>query len=195
MINTSYYIVSGARDDGCATAILDRMGVPNPNTPYSGPKVEAAENPFFIHALVSGYAYQQSTDFMADVRDRLFSQIAEVNDYSKESHARNRRGNSGRQKLENITKNLHLVSQTCDTGIANADMSIKLSEEMIVAYNAFCSGEATLPDSWRHIQDSMEWILRTWQCQKNWLVSYKARKDTAMNFVRIDHLMISHDLG
>ncbi|RYP11263.1 hypothetical protein DL765_007815 [Monosporascus sp. GIB2] len=196
MINTSYYIVSGARDDGCATAILDRMGIPSPNTPYTGPKVEAADNPFFIHALVSGLAYQQSTDFMADVRDRLFSQIAEVNDYSKESHARNRRGNSGRQKLENITKNLHLVSQTCDTGIANADMSIKLSEEMIVAYNAFCLDELTPPDCWRHIQDSIEWILRTWQCQKNWLLTQQVfnlvtQQDSSTN-IDIAHQAAQH---
>jgi hypothetical protein len=37
----------------------------------------------------------------------------------------------------------------------------------------------------------MEWILKTWQCQKNWLVSYKARKDTAMNFVRVSMLDVS----
>src|SRR5947207_7473074 len=183
MLNTSFYVISAARDDSCPTKIVEELGIPNPDMPYTGPSVEAAANPFLIHALVSGYAYHQSTDYLADVRERLFSEIAEVNDYSKESYAglpEVHRGNVGRMKLENITKNLHLVSQTCDSGIANADMSIRLCEEMLEAYTAFSRGVATPPASWRQVRDSMEWILKTWQCQKNWLVSYKARKDTAM---------------
>lgn len=188
--NTSYYVVSAARDDSCATEILEELGIPDTGVPYAGPTVEAAANPFLIHALVSGYAYHQSIDYLTNVRERLFSEIAEVNDYSKESHAslpQDGQGKDavGRKKLENITKNLHLVSQTCDTGIANADMSISLCEEMLKAHATFCGGAtaALPPESWRQAQDSMEWILKTWHCQKNWLVSYKARKDTAMNFV------------
>lgn len=189
MMNTSYYVISAAWNDSCVTELLEEMGIPDPNMPYTGASVEAAANPFLIHALVSGYAYYQSTDYLADVRGRLFSEIAQVNDYSKESHAglpEKRRGNDGRKKLENITKNLHLVSQTCDTGIANADMSIKLCEEMLEAYTTF-SREIMMPsESWSQVLDSMKWILKTWHCQKNWLVSYKARKDTAMNFVRAE---------
>jgi len=117
-------------------------------------------------------------------------EIAEVNDYSKESYAAPRPGepgaHDGRKKLESITKNLHLVSQTCDTGIANADMSIMLCKEMLDAYVAFSKSDPSQGPPLEHrrqLQDSLEWVLKTWHCQKNWLISYKARKDTAMNFV------------
>ncbi|KAL9617196.1 MAG: hypothetical protein Q9160_008001 [Pyrenula sp. 1 TL-2023] len=186
--NTTYYVVSAAENDSCVTSILEELGIQSPNATHTSTTIEAAANPFLIHVLVSGHAYCQSTDYLANVRERLFSEIAEVKDYSKESYAglsEGNRGNVGRQKLENITKNLHLVSQTCDSGIANADMSIRLCEEMLEAYVDFSKGADHPPGSWRQVQDSMEWILKTWQCQKNWLISYKARKDTAMNFVRL----------
>lgn len=188
--NRSYYVLSAAKDDSCVTELLEELGILNADVPCSGPTIEAATNPFFVHALVSGYAYRQSIGYLNNVRERLFSEIAEVNDYSKESRAslQGSRGQdvSGRKKLENITKNLHLVSQTCDSGIANADMSIALCEEMLNAHATFRGGAPSglLPESVRQVQDSMEWLLKTWHCQKNWLVSYKARKDTAMNFVR-----------
>ena len=86
-------------------------------------------------------------------------------------------------QLELITKKLHLVSQTADTGIANALMSIKLSEEMVGAYRAYCIDNEKGPAYHRQIADALSYLLKSWNCQRDWLVSYKARKDTAMNFV------------
>ena len=189
--NTTYYLISSARDEKVAPKILEELNIPSPDKPHTGSSIEALANPFLIHTLVSGYAHLQSVDYLADVRERLFSQIAEVNDYSKEPYSGSplgSRGNDGREKLQNITKNLHAVSQTCDSGIANADMSIRLCEEMLEAYIAFSTDPKTPPKSWRQVRDSMGWILKTWHCQKNWLVSYKARKDTAMNFVNLSIL-------
>ena len=97
--NTSYYVVSAARNDSCATEILEELGIPDPGVPYAGPTVEAAANPFLIHALVSGYAYHQSIDYLTNVRERLFSEIAKVNAYSKESHqSPTRRPGQGRRR-------------------------------------------------------------------------------------------------
>ena len=188
MSNITYYIISSVRDENFATKILEELNMPTAEKPHTGPNNEALANPFLIHTLVSGYAHLQSIDYLADVRERLFSHIAEVNDYSKETYSGfplESRSNDGRQKLQNITKNLHAVSQTCDSGIANADMSIRLCEEMLEAYIAFSTEPKAPPKSWRQVRDSMEWILKTWHCQKNWLISYKARKDTAMNFVSL----------
>ncbi|KAI9705287.1 MAG: hypothetical protein M1820_005286 [Bogoriella megaspora] len=184
--NTSYYIISSARDEEYAMKILDALSIPKHEKSYIGPTIEAAASPFWIHAFMSGSAYLQSVDYLADVRGQLFSQIAEVNDYSKESYSgfpSLHRNKDGRQKLQNITKNLHTISQTCDSGIANANMSIRLCEEMLEAYSTFSTEPTNPPESWRQIHDSIQWVLKTWHCQKNWLISYKARKDTAMNFV------------
>ncbi|EFX06170.1 hypothetical protein CMQ_4239 [Grosmannia clavigera kw1407] len=41
----------------------------------------AAANPFLVHIMMSSYTYEQSTEFLQDVRQRLFSQITAVNDY------------------------------------------------------------------------------------------------------------------
>jgi hypothetical protein len=178
--NTSYYVVSAAKDDNCSLEIRTRLG--------HGEKAALnATNPFIIHAIVSGLAFEQSKEYLKDVQDRLFSQIAKVNDYSKESNYtgfENSSRTDSRRQLEDITKQLHLVSQTCDSGIANAAMSINLSQDMLDAYDRFVESPMNAPASWRQTRDSMVWILKTWQCQNNWLVSYKARKDTAMNFVR-----------
>ncbi|KAI1613105.1 hypothetical protein EDD36DRAFT_488149 [Exophiala viscosa] len=190
-LNTSYYVISAAANDSCMTGLLEEMGVPEQKTSYfTSTTSQATGDPFLIHAIVSGYAYQQSTQYLADVRGRLMAEIAEVNNYSKESYAAPRPGepgaHDGRKKLESITKNLHLVSQTCDTGIANADMSIMLCKEMLDAYAAFSKSDTLQGpplEPRRQLQDSLGWVLKTWHCQKNWLISYKARKDTAMNFV------------
>ncbi|KAI1387584.1 uncharacterized protein F4822DRAFT_407031 [Hypoxylon trugodes] len=184
--NTSYYMISSAKSDGYVSDILRNLGIPDTDKPYTGMAPDVMFNPFFIHALVSGTAYRQSTEYLGDVRTNLMEQIIKVNDYSQETHPYLGDGegvDAGRKKLEDITKKLHLVSQTCDSGIASADMSIELCREMLEAYMSFTANGIEDPASRQHVQDSMAWILKTWHCQKNWLISYKARKDTAMNFV------------
>ncbi|QDS75701.1 hypothetical protein FKW77_007902 [Venturia effusa] len=176
---TSYYVVSAAKDDSFYSEIRLRMG-------HGEAAAVSATNPFFIHALVSGLAFEQSKEYLDDVRKRLMDPIAEVNDYSEKSFYTDFKKQSGmeaRQQLKDITKQLHLVSQTCDSGIANAAMSLRLCEDMLEAYDRFVGPLNGSLASWRQTRDSMAWLSKTWLSQKNWLVSYKARKDTAMNFV------------
>ncbi|KAF2122989.1 hypothetical protein BDV96DRAFT_593460 [Lophiotrema nucula] len=138
---------------------------------------------------MSGIAFTQSQDFVKFVRDRLMEQIIIVNDYSKQSSDTRddlplKSNLRDRLMLENITKELHIVSQTADTGIANANMSIKICEEMLEAYHSF-----TMPcKEPRHevecsTEIALKYVLESMRCQRHWLVRYKARKDTAMNFV------------
>ncbi|KAI1269274.1 hypothetical protein F5Y18DRAFT_180419 [Xylariaceae sp. FL1019] len=184
-LKLTFYIVSTGREEIRIGDITGTLGHTDMDEPYSGPRIEAAANPFFIHAMVSGLAYKQSIDYAQDIRDRLFSQVVKVNDYSGGDHAvqPHARGSDSRRDLEHITKELHRVSQTCDAGIANANMSISLTREMLSAYSTFIPADCDAPHTWRHVEDSIDWILKTWQCQKNWLESYKARKDTAMGSV------------
>jgi hypothetical protein len=90
--------------------------------------------------------------------------------------------------LERITKELHLVSQTADSGIANAHMSVKICEEMCNTFQRQCladepNGSAT--NALRETEEALDYIRKSMICQRDWLTSYKARKDTAMTFVRI----------
>jgi hypothetical protein len=87
--------------------------------------------------------------------------------------------------LEDITRKLHLVSQSADSGISNALMSIRLCEEMLEAHNVW--HEPFTPQaltSIRKTHESMLYLNKSFHRQRDWLTSYKARKDTAMNFVR-----------
>jgi hypothetical protein len=152
-----------------------------------------AESPFALHAIMSGIAFTQSQNSIASVRKRLMDQIIKVNDYSHPTNgiSETKQLNNNlddRLMLENITKELHLVSQSADTGIANADMSTKLCEEMLTAYMKFSESDCkTSPSSaFGSTIDALHYILNSMRCQRNWLISYKARKDTAMNFVSCD---------
>ena len=155
-----------------------------------------AGSPFSLHAVMSGIAFAHSQEYVKLVRDRLMNQIRKVNDYSehpskKYGNLQSLQGNfEERLMLENITKELHLVSQTADTGIANADMAIKIYEEMLDAFTQFQAQEnlESHTSAVHSTEDALRYTLKSMQCQRNWLVSYKARKDTAMNFVSIQGL-------
>ena len=119
---------------------------------------------------------------------------AGINNSTESDHKNlDSRSKEGRVELEEINKALHLVSQTADSGIANADMSIKLSEEMVQAHEQFARKKmhsiTNVPTDPRALwalqqtSSSLEFLLKSWHTQKNWLTSYKARKDTAMSFV------------
>lgn len=123
--------------------------------------------------------------------------IRQVNEYSDQSSDTPRttptRGTiEDRMMLENITKQLHLVSQTADSGIASAHMSIKIAEQMLESHSMFImAGErekispGPAASFVRDTHGTLEYIRNSFYCQRDWLTTYKARKDTAMNFVSI----------
>jgi len=96
--------------------------------------------------------------------------------------------------LENITKHLHLVSQAADTGIASAQMSMKAAEKMLDAHSKLVmASEEQAGPAGVFIRDTgtaLKYIRDSFYCQKNWLNTYKARKDTAMNFVSGSRLLL-----
>lgn len=77
------------------------------------------------------------------------------------------------------------MSQTADTGIANSHMHIKICEDMLQAHHSFYNpaDPAKMSVVARQTGDSLRYLLKSMHCQRDWLVTYKARKDTAMNFV------------
>ncbi|KAK4464440.1 hypothetical protein QBC42DRAFT_295082 [Cladorrhinum samala] len=225
--NLTLYLIAASASEDWIPSVLDRVGVlgggeeasglntgagaGSRSVPSSETRQALASSPFMLHAILSTVAFEQSIGYVAAVRDRLMTQIKQVNDYSdSDSHrsggggggGKNRAGAAGkstssdRAMLENITRELHSVSQTADTGIANAHMSIKIAERMLEAHSAFMmmtTGGADLDDGSqkegpaqifiRDTHNALEYVRNSFYCQKDWLSSYKARKDTAMNFV------------
>ncbi|KAK5997632.1 hypothetical protein PT974_02996 [Cladobotryum mycophilum] len=190
-IKLTVYLVVTSESEDWFPLLLDRIGVVDRKVECSeGIAASVSTSPFALHAIISGLALEQSMEYVAAVKDRLMTQIGQVNDYSDrqtESTAGNmsRHESESRAMLEKITKQLHLVSQTADSGIANAHMSIKLCEKMLTAHATYCMGPRpiNLPKTVRETHGALEYIRDSFYCQRDWLTTYKARKDTAMNFV------------
>jgi hypothetical protein len=120
-----------------------------------------------------------------------------VNDYTQLDSNHENSSKAGRNLLQSITVELHSVSQTTDSGMANADMSIRLTEFMYARFREHCY--ATPPanpqagEALRATQQAIFYTLNSWYSQSNWLRHYKARKDTAMGFVGSTRFSISAD--
>ncbi|KAK4034968.1 hypothetical protein C8A01DRAFT_48742 [Parachaetomium inaequale] len=195
--NLTFYLISASETEDWLPWLLQRIGVDGNHAGASREVLEAlTSSPFMMHAVISTIAFEQSIEYVANVRERLMSQIKQVNDYSEQGSssaprtARARSGMEDRIMLESITKQLHLVSQTADTGIANSHASIKIAERMLEAHSMFMmtkerqkgvKGPAAVIVSDTHT--ALQYVRNSFYCQKDLLTTYKARKDTAMNFV------------
>ncbi|KAK4183621.1 hypothetical protein QBC35DRAFT_477992 [Podospora australis] len=191
--NLTLYLVAASESEDWFPSLLDRIGVLdckglNTSMPSGETRQALASSPFMLHTILSTVAFEQSIEYVAKVRDRLMTQIKQVNDYSDQSGNEARKPAKDRAMLEQITKELHSVSQTADTGLANAHMSIKIAERMLEAHSMFMMGRERLHKGpaaafIRDTHQALEYARNSFYCQKDWLSSYKARKDTAMNFV------------
>ncbi|KAK3684196.1 hypothetical protein B0T22DRAFT_539107 [Podospora appendiculata] len=207
--NLTLYLIVASENGGWFQSLLPRIGIVDGELRAAPETVGSfAASPFMIHTIMSSIAFQQSKGYVASVKNRLMEQvlidavtkIRQVNDYSegkagKHTTRRRRPGEIRNDKetrlmLEDITKNLHLVSQTADSGIASAHQSIKISDKMVAVHAAFASSfhagpghHDRPPAAVTETHSAMEYIRDSFYSQKDWLGTYKQRKDTAMNFV------------
>ena len=89
---------------------------------------------------------------------------------------------SSRSGLETMTKELHLVSQIADAAVAGTDMAIEISKRMIAFHEQQFPSYVPLNSQ---LITLMAYTLSSMECQRRLLLSYKARKDTAMNLVSL----------
>ncbi|KAK3321375.1 hypothetical protein B0T19DRAFT_445141 [Cercophora scortea] len=197
--NVTLYLIVASENGGWFQSLLPRVGVVDGELRAAlGP---FAVSPFMIHTIMSDIAFEQSKGYVASVKNRLMEQIRQVNDYSEGKAGKNttphrrrqgviRNDKEARLMLEDITKNLHLVSQTADSGIASAHQSIKISDKMVAVHTALMSSLHADPGYHNSARAAvaethcaMEYIRDSFYSQKDWLGTYKQRKDTAMNFV------------
>ncbi|KPM39332.1 hypothetical protein AK830_g7256 [Neonectria ditissima] len=158
--------------------------------PKATPKA-IATSPFMLHALIGSIAFEQSTDYNAEIRTRLMEQLKKIN-FDEEpgngipTRAVNTlRDMEGRFELEGITIHLNQVSQMINTGLSSVFSSIQHSERLLSAHKTFCErnrigAPGTLVDRTNGI---LHYLLDAFQCQQNYLNGYNLRKETAMNFV------------
>lgn len=96
--------------------------------------------------------------------------------------------------MTEFSKGLHVMSQYTDSGIANANMSIRLCNQLLAAFRKYMPESRDQCEAVRETGDSLQYVSDSFECQLSWLNTYKARKDTAMGFVSIPILISHQDL-
>jgi hypothetical protein len=136
-----------------------------------------AVNPFLLHCMISHESMVEAKSIVSALRYRLYDQLDMIDAYAKEP--------SDRRNLENITVELHGISQDTDSLLASADMAQMIAERMICAHERFeiAMDEAKAKDKMVKVKDSLRYLQTSIQSQRRWLLSYKSRKDIAMNLV------------
>lgn len=140
-------------------------------------KKSYAKDPFLLHSMISHEALFEAKAIVTALRHRLYDQLDMVDAYAKEP--------SDRRNLERLTIELHGVSQDTDSLLASADMAEMIAESMLVSHRR-CEHilqTENLKDEVTKISDSLAYLKTSIQSQKRWLMSYKSRKDIAMNLV------------
>ncbi|PCD29533.1 hypothetical protein AU210_012069 [Fusarium oxysporum f. sp. radicis-cucumerinum] len=188
--NTTVYLVV-APDDGIWFSFIDQI---QPSTRQGDNRLitghELATNPFLIHSMISNIGFEQATLYTAGAQEELMAQLRKVNDYS-ESLKITRGQNQGahvfdsREKLSSITRQLHYVSQLLDTGVGRTRSAVKLSSKLLEAHKRFChqAGQGLPDTAASQTKAVIQYIHDSYVHQGSWLEQFKARKETAMNFV------------
>ncbi|KAI5458576.1 hypothetical protein BGZ63DRAFT_49274 [Mariannaea sp. PMI_226] len=189
--NLTLYIVA-APDDGEWFSFVHRIQLGH--CEKDGPKLtprDAAVSPFMIHTLVNSIAWESSTDYMAEIRNRLMGQLRKINFDDDPGNGiptravNTLRAMEARRELEGLTILLNQVSQMINTGLSSVFSSIQLSDRMMAAHKTFC--QRNYMDAPGSIVDRthsmMKYLLDAFYCQQNYFNGYNLRKETAMNFV------------
>ena len=136
-----------------------------------------AMDPFLLHCMISHESMVEAKSIVSALRYQLYDQLDMIDAYAKEP--------SDRRNLENITIELHGISQDTDSLLASADMAQMIAERMINAHERFeiSMDGAKAKDKMVKVMDSLQYLQTSIQSQKRWLLSYKSRKDIAMNLV------------
>jgi hypothetical protein len=73
----TFYMIAASPDEDWFSSVLGRIGVLDGQVGASGDVLQAlAHSPFLLHAIISTIAFEQSIQYVADVRERLMTQVA-----------------------------------------------------------------------------------------------------------------------
>lgn len=149
---------------------------------YASGGLPDAKDPFMMHCLILHEIFLDAKSVITPLRGSLYDQLDLVDIYSsKPLHER------GRAELEDMTIKMHVISQEIDSVTAGAEMTAMIVRRMQLAHDRYCSllGLNAIEDGNTKISDALRYLLESAESQKRWLVSYKSRKDIALNLVSL----------
>jgi hypothetical protein len=176
---TTYLVVCGSNYKPCQ-AIKQRLS----DAAIYSPQGQILE-PFFLHNMIMHEASVECKSVIAKLRRRLYAELDKVDDYAKSQ------GKFERKLLEHLTIQLHGISQDTDSLLASADMAEMVANKMLKAHKRLADilrvnshdRYTGLRNDIRKTNDGIAYMLASMQAQKRWLLSYRSRKDIAMNLV------------
>ena len=189
---TTYIVVSG-QGDSCIEVCKSRL---QDAFRHQGPgqaPLEKGIDPFLLHNIIAQESFLQSKPVITKLRFRLYDQLDKVDAYGKGEEI------VDRAALKALTNELHLISQDADSLVAGAEMGIMITERMYEAHRTLkTSAEFRLQRHFSQVGDSLAHLVHSLQARRRWILSYKSRKDIAMNLVsqrvtEFDHLLYLAD--
>ena len=134
-------------------------------------------DPFFLHSMILHESFVGAKSIITAVRHRLYDQLDMVDAYGNEP--------SDRKALEKLTNELHGISQDADSLTASAEMVEIVLQGILSAHQRFqkVRTDQQSTNEMTKTNDSIRYLLSSVQSQRRWIMSYKSRKDIAMNLV------------
>ena len=138
------------------------------------------KDPFMVHCLVLHEIFLDAKSVITPLRGSLYDQLDLVDIYSSKPLSER-----GRNELEDMTIEMHVISQEIDSVTAGAEMTAMIVRRMQLAHDRYCTllGPKPIEDGNTKVSDALQYLLESAESQKRWLVSYKSRKDIALNLV------------
>jgi hypothetical protein len=176
LASTTYIIVCGD-DYPSSMTVKARLQAALSGTSEAVMSKSHARDPYLLHCMISHEALVEAKSVITALRHRLYDQLDKVDIYAKNTLER--------KTLEHLTIELHGISQDTDSLLASADMAEMIATRMLAAHTRFkgLSVAEEFRDKTVKINDSLRYLQVSVQSQKRWLLSYKSRKDIAMNLV------------
>ena len=144
---------------------------------YDYPKNKSQMDPFLLHTMIVHESLLSAKAVITALRCRLYDQLDMVDAFAKEQ--------SDRKALELLTNEMYGVSLDADSLLASAEMADMIMQGMISGHQRYQELEAEhrATSETINVGDSIRYLLNSVQCQRRWILSYKSRKDIAMNLV------------
>lgn len=179
--NTTYLIVCNkqhARLQDIQKRLVEVLG-----------QTEAADatDPFMLHLLVVHETFLDAKSVITPLRYQLYDQLDRVDKYAQEPSLQRLKA-----ELEDMTIRLHVVSQELDSMTASADMTGMIVRRLLSGHERYQKSMQAhgIADATTRTTDALHWLAESVESQRRWLLSYKSRKDIAMNLVSALHSFV-----
>ncbi|TPX25275.1 hypothetical protein DIZ76_010726 [Coccidioides immitis] len=131
-------------------------------------------DPFLLQSILCHESLTDGKEIITKLRHRLYDQLDVVGEYAKEPF--------DKSNLQEMTNQLHLISQDADSLFASTEMAGMISTHMGKARQRTSKLSPNIFHK-SNVGDALAYLIDSIEAQKRWLQSLKSRKDIAMNLV------------